>query len=122
MPRSARDAEEPAMNEQPNSPAGPGAPLTAFLWITAAALAVLVVARLGQISLGPSAQAEMVSQSGDFTIMTTNGGNDDIVAVLDNRSEDLAVYRVENQSAFELYQRVPLQRVFTDARARSKAG
>jgi hypothetical protein len=99
-----------------------GAPPVALLWLTAAVLAALTLVQLGRASIGSTARAEMVSQAGDFTLMTTNGGNDDVVAVIDNRGEDLTIYRVDNQSAFEPYQHVSLQQVFTSARARSHAG
>jgi hypothetical protein len=108
------------MNQPPAS--SRGTPPAALLWTTAAVLAALTLVQLGRTSIGSTARAEMVSQTGDFTLMTTNGGNDDVIAVIDNRGEDLTIYRVDNQSALELYQRIGLQQVFTNARARSSSG
>src|SRR5262245_26569139 len=88
----------------------PGTALLAFSAVVLGALLLVQVARLGLL---PAARAEMVSEVGDFAVMTTSGGNDEVLLVLDNRSEDLSVYRVENQSALELYQRVNLHRIFT---------
>lgn len=95
----------------------------AALWAGAAVLTALIIVQAGRgvEGLDAAAQAEMVSEVGDFTMMTTDAGNEEIVLVLDARSEDLSIYRVDQQTTLELYQRVNLQRIFGDARVRSRS-
>ena len=61
----------------------------------------------------------MVSHVGGITMLTTDGGTDEILVVLDNRTEMLMVYRVDNSSAVELLQRTPVGAMFTDARIKA---
>jgi len=68
----------------------------------------------------PVARGEMVSQVGEYTVLTTDGGNEELLLLLDARSEDLLVYRIEKQSTVQLFQRVNLPRVFQDAKARAR--
>lgn len=62
--------------------------------------------------------AAEVAQSGDYTALTCDGGNGDILVVLDGRTEQLFVYKVQNQNAVNIVQREDLGRIFADARAR----
>ena len=61
----------------------------------------------------------MVSHVGGITMLTTDGGTDEVLVVLDNRTEMLMVYRVDNSSAVELLQRTPVGAMFTDARIKA---
>jgi hypothetical protein len=83
--------------------------------VSAAVLAPLVVVQAGRV-LGPTASAEMVSHAGNYTALTADSGTEDVLLVLDGRKELLLVYRMENQSALELYKRYELPRLFQDAR------
>ena len=86
----------------------------------AAMLVVQAAARVPQFGGGgSSSRAGMVSQSGPYTIMTNDTGNEDLVVVLDNRNEQLMVYRVENNKSVQLYQKLALPRLFLDAKARA---
>jgi hypothetical protein len=68
----------------------------------------------------PTAQADMVNQTGLMQVMTARGdSNEDVLLILDGQSERLSVYRVENQASVELYKRYELPKVFGDARARA---
>jgi hypothetical protein len=62
----------------------------------------------------------MVSNVGDYTMMTFGIGNEDMLITLDNRSEELYVYRVENQNAVALFQKLSLPRLFSEARTRAQ--
>ena len=90
------------------------------LWITAIALSALLIVQLGhRLGAGPvvqSALAEMVASVGDYSIMTTDGGNEELLFVLDNRNEQLMVYRVDQQRVLSLIAREKLSDVFASAR------
>lgn len=71
-----------------------------------------------------SALAEMVAVGGGFAAMTTQGqsSSEELLYVLDQRSERLMVYRVENQREVVLQRTEDLARVFTQARAAAGGG
>jgi len=88
--------------------------------VASALLVVQAAARVPQLGGGGSgSRAGMVSQSGPYTVMSSDAGNEDIVAVLDNRNEQLMVYKVENSQSLQLYQKLALPRLFMDAKARA---
>lgn len=94
-----------------------------LLWLTALVLAVLVMIQAQPLlaQLGGSnrtAQAGMVTQSGNFVLLTAEANNEDLVVVLDGRSEEIFVYRTE-RNGMQLYQRIPLTKLFQDVRASS---
>jgi hypothetical protein len=90
-------------------------PLHAALWVSAAALAVLALVQAGALP-GNSARAEMVSHAGEFTAMTTDSGTEEVLVVLDNRSEQLMVYHIRAQKTLELMQNVSVGKMFESAR------
>lgn len=69
---------------------------------------------------GDGGGSGMVSNVGDYTMMTFSAGNEDMLITLDNRSEELYVYRVENQNAVALFQKLSLPRLFSEARTRAQ--
>lgn len=100
-----------------------------WLGVTAVLLAGLVVVQWNRRAavepapalglLGAAAfGSQTVSQAGGITMMTVAGTNDDVLLVLDDRREQLFVYRAENQDTFTLLQRASLPQLFTDARAK----
>lgn len=91
------------------------------LWITAGLMALALVLLLlpeGWFSPSP-AQGAVVSQSGTFTIMTADGTNEDLLIVMDGRSEQMLVFRTERLQELQLLQKLSLPQVFADARAKS---
>lgn len=68
------------------------------------------------------ARAEMVAQSDHLVAMTAQGGNEDVLLVIDNRSEQLMVYKVNPQNTIDLVQKVDLPTLFASARARRTGG
>lgn len=87
----------------------------AALWASAFVVFALVLSNAGR--LGESqARAEMIASVGEYRLMTTDGGNEEVVLVLDNRNEDLLVYKVKDQTKLELFQKLEIDRVFTDGR------
>jgi hypothetical protein len=99
---------------------------SALLWASAFVLAGLTVVQLGKIHDRRGAAlaelpvgmmgAEGVSRVGDYTVMTFNAGNDDVLAVLDGRGEELFTYRVKNLNQFEFLGREKLPELFTTGR------
>ena len=92
---------------------------SALLSASALLIAALIIVQAGRLLSGPPAQADLVSTTGSFTALTAEASNsNDILMVLDGRSEELLVYKVENQSAIELYKKYNVPRMMSEARAR----
>lgn len=90
------------------------------LWASAAVIAGLIIVQASRMP-GDGAYAEMVSSVGEYTVLTTDGGNEEVLLVLDNRNEDLLVYKVKAQKELELFQKVDLDKLFIDARASARS-
>jgi hypothetical protein len=107
---------------------------SAMLWASAFVLAGLIVVQLGR-SPAPVGGAGMggldavvsaamaapmadgsVSRVGDYTVMTFSTGNDDVLAILDSRAEEMFLYRVRSMSEFEFLGRDNLPNLFATAR------
>lgn len=86
------------------------------LWASAFVISALILVQASRDG-GTRARAEMVSTTGEYTVMTTSAGNDEILVVLDNRNEQLFVYRVENQRSIQLHADEDLREIFSTARA-----
>lgn len=92
---------------------------SAALTASALVIAALVIVQAGRILTGEPARADLVASSGSFTMLTAEVSNsNDVLLVLDGRSEELMVYRVENQNNLELYKKYNVPRMMSDARAR----
>ncbi len=104
---------------------------SALLWASAFVLAGLILFQLGrsrapvggrtpETALAAAMTMTMgdgsVSRVGDYTVMTFNAGNDDVLAVLDGRAEELFLYRVRNMTEFELIGRENLPNLFATGR------
>jgi uncharacterized membrane protein len=89
--------------------------LHAALWASAIALGALIVFQAGGLT-GNVAMAEMVSHAGEFTLLTTDSGTEEVLVVLDNRSEQLMVYHIRAQKTLEMMQNVSVAKMFESAR------
>mgnify|MGYP005836119763 CR=1 FL=1 len=90
------------------------------LALVAAFLALLTLVQALRLhDAEPQARAELVSRAGSVTALTANAGNEEILVVLDDRSEILLVYRTDTRNGVQQLARLPLQALFTDARARA---
>lgn len=89
-----------------------------WLWVSAGVLASLIVVQ-GAGMLDTPAQAEMTSASGSYTLMTTDGGNDELLFVVDSGHESLLVYRTDRSQGMQLLEREDLAGLFARARARA---
>lgn len=88
--------------------------------VSAALLAAVILLRAGGLSgpLGASpAAAEMSAESGAYKVLTTQSGSEELLYMIDERSEQLHVYRVRQTNAVDLVAREDLRRMFTAARA-----
>lgn len=117
-----------------STPTNNPGPTTDRLWWSAGLLALACAFLLGRgwdgrASAEPDplsllgvarAQAGMVSRVGSLSVLTCEVGNEEVLVVLDNRGEQMLVYRVENMSTATLTQRVSLPRVFLDGRLRAQ--
>ncbi|HMN42619.1 MAG TPA: hypothetical protein PKE29_17395 [Phycisphaerales bacterium] len=107
----------------------------ALLWASAFVLTGLLLVQLGRSKApvgGPSPEASLaaamqafdgagagggsVSRVGDYTIMAFDAGNDDALAVLDGRGEQMFFYRIKNLNEFEFLGRENLPTLFNTAR------
>ena len=84
--------------------------------ITAVVLAALMVVRLSMLTAPAQAASDVVSQAGDYTVLTLGADNDDVLIVLDGRNETLSAYRVKNKTSIELLEARELKAIFLEGR------
>jgi len=89
-----------------------------WLWVSAGVLAAMIVVQ-GSGMFESRASAEMSTTSGSYSIMTTDGNNDEILVVVDSRQEALMVYRTLNINSLVMLEREELSSLFTRARAQA---
>ena len=77
-------------------------PAAAILWASAFVIAAMLIVQAGRLPAN-QAHAEMTAQSAGFTLVTANAGRGveggipyELLYVLDDRSETLLVYEIEN--------------------------
>lgn len=89
-------------------------------WITLIALigVVFLLSRVAMVTDQP-AYAEMVVSDAGYTMMTTDGGSDEILVLVDSRDESILVYRVGASGGLDLLERESLAGIFTRARAQA---
>lgn len=87
------------------------------LVVLAMLLAALVALRAGRVGPESVAYADMVADSGSYTAMTTRTGAEELLYLVDDRSETLMVYRVINGRTVDLVDRQSLPQMFGAARA-----
>lgn len=98
--------------------AGPVSRRGGWLWVSAGVLAALTLVQ-GAGLLDSAASAEMAISSGAYSMITTDGGNDEILAIVDSSQESLLIYRSTNAGAVHLLDREDLAALFERARARA---
>lgn len=97
-------------------------PSVGALWASAFVLAGMVVLQAGRYGAGNQASADAL-QFGSMTLLSADaGGNEDVVLVLDDSSDALLVYGIENRDRVELYQNLKLSEFFQQARNQRRPG
>jgi hypothetical protein len=91
------------------------------LTVLALGLAMLLGALLWG-TLNQPARAEVVAETGHLVALTAHAGDADILYMLDNRVEQLMLYKVTQQDTIELVQSLDLPELFRSARARRLGG
>ncbi|GEM_PF-5646065 len=64
---------------------------TASLWASAFVLCAFILTQAGQLT-GNTARAEMAVDGGEYALVTTKGGNDELLYVLEKRTGRVFVY------------------------------
>jgi hypothetical protein len=107
------------MNQHADTPRTPApARQPGWLWVSAGVLTALVLVQ-GAGLLDREAKAEMVADKGGYVVMTTDGGSEEVLLVLDERNEALLIYEVENRQRIGLKARQALPELFVRARAQA---
>lgn len=110
----------------------------AALWASAFVLGALVILQAGRVfspsspstvvrpdaiaslfesrAMASGGAADLVSTVGPYSIMTFDGGSEDIIVVLDNRAEEMYSYKVQNQKSLEFLGRESIKEIFASAR------
>ena len=106
-------------------------PLEALLCLTAGVLAATALVQgssffssapnlsgLPLTSVANAQTAQMVAAGNGYSILSTNTSGEANVLVQDARAEELTVYRTDSQGLLTPVQRIRLQSVFVEGRAR----
>ena len=81
------------------------------LWATAFLLAALVIWQSAQLSPRNTARAEMAAVGSDFSMLTTDSGNGEILTILNNRNGSMYVYEVNSSSGVVLVDRLQVAEI-----------
>lgn len=98
--------------------------LTASATALAAVLLFRAISPANSVSL-PFERAALAGDAvilGDMTLATISTDAEDAIAIIDNRTQRLLLYRLQNRRRLDYLQSVSLQRVFVEARATYAAG
>ncbi|MBX3409851.1 MAG: hypothetical protein KF859_08185 [Phycisphaeraceae bacterium] len=96
-----------------------GASLRVSAAMLAGLLGVQLLVSAQPVRVSSTRAQGMVSQAGGHTIMAADAGNENLLMIIDSRSEELLVYRTTTQGGMQLFQRLNLPQVFSDARSRA---
>lgn len=64
----------------------------ALLCCSAILISALIILQIGRITPGHAAHAEMATSGSEYTMITTKGGNEEMLYVLESRTGNLLVY------------------------------
>lgn len=98
-PETALSAAGQSASARPQNATASGAPsgstglVLASMWASAFVIAAIIISQAGRLGPLNPAYAEMASEGSDYSLMTTQGGNDENLYVLDNRAGKLFVYK-----------------------------
>jgi hypothetical protein len=77
-------------------------PGAATLWASALIIVALILTQASKLAGPSAAHAGMVSEIGDLVVLTASAGNnEDVLVILDGRSEKILIYGVNGQRQLE---------------------
>lgn len=74
---------------------------TASLWASAFVLAAFILAQAGRVA-GNQALAEMAADGNEYALVTTQGGNEELLYVLEKRAGRIFVYEARQNDGLNL--------------------
>lgn len=74
----------------------------AALWASAFVLTALIITQAGRLGLGNAAFGEMAADGNEYALVTTSGGNQELLYVLEKRSGRIFVYEAGQNSGMRL--------------------
>ncbi|MCL4197358.1 MAG: hypothetical protein KJZ69_07670 [Phycisphaerales bacterium] len=74
---------------------------TASLWASAFVLAAFILAQAGRVA-GNQALAEMAADGNEYALVTTQGGNEELLYVLEKRTGRIFVYEARQNDGLNL--------------------
>lgn len=93
------------------------APGAATLWGAALIIVALILTQASRFSAPGVAYAGNVSEVGDLVVLTAGAGNnEDVLVVMDSRSEKLLVYSVDGNRQLQFLGNYELGQLFTQGR------
>lgn len=98
--------------------------LTAMLWASAVVLTLLVVVQAATwldaqpLDAKQAYAGGMVTATGPLVAMSSEIGKEDLILIIDNRTETLGVYRLEAGGQLQQYQQLSLPSIFIEAHSK----
>lgn len=108
----------PTSSDRTPAPVGTRSPASIGLSLLACALGAACLVRVLSLTTSPAAAEMVTSIPGELTVLTADAGSEDVLLLLDNRSERLMVYKT-TQNGLQLFASQGLRELFTRARLTS---
>lgn len=94
----------------------------AALWASAMIILALVILQAGRLGAGKQALADVISVDDTVLLTAEVDGTEDILAVLDSRTDTMLIYGVVNRNTIELRETINLAELFQAARGPAGPG
>lgn len=94
----------------------------AALWASAMVILALVILQAGRLNSGKQALADVISVDDTVLLTAAVDGTEDILCVMDSRTDTLLVYGVVNRNTIELRETVNLAELFQTSRGPTGPG
>lgn len=94
----------------------------AALWASAMIILALVILQAGRLGAGKQALADVISVDDTVLLTASVDGTEDILCVMDSRTDTLLVYGVVNRNTIELRETVNLAELFQASRGPAGPG
>lgn len=94
----------------------------AALWASALIILALVILQAGRLGAGKQALADVISVDDTVLLTAEVDSSEDILTLLDSRTDTLLVYAVVNRNTIELRETINLAELFQAARGPAGPG